>query len=79
MLETIALGHTPFPWPDIQNEAIFALASRHDPQIAETVTSMLREPGGEPGGGNPGGEPGGGTRDGRDRPNKLRESSIIQH
>ena len=58
MLETIALGHTPFPWPDIQNEAIFALASRHDPQIAETVTSMLREPGGEPGGGNPGGEPG---------------------
>ncbi|MGA2325049.1 MAG: HEAT repeat domain-containing protein [Bryobacteraceae bacterium] len=42
MLLRIAMGQTPFPWPDVQREAIDALASRHDPSVTAALASVLQ-------------------------------------
>jgi hypothetical protein len=42
MLLAIASGHTSFPWPSVQQEAIRALSSRPDPEIANSVALLLQ-------------------------------------
>jgi hypothetical protein len=42
MLLNIALGRTPFPWPDVQQEAMNALALRRDPGTSAALASMLQ-------------------------------------
>lgn len=42
MLLSIALGQTPLPWPDVQREAIVALASRNDPSISAALANVLQ-------------------------------------
>jgi len=42
MLLSIAFGQTPFPWPDVQREAVKALAARDDPSISAVVAHALQ-------------------------------------
>jgi hypothetical protein len=42
MLLNIALGRTPFEWPDVQREAMNALASRRDPKTSASLASVLQ-------------------------------------
>lgn len=42
MLLNIALGRTPFTWPDVRREAINALASRGDANTAVILASVLQ-------------------------------------
>ncbi|MBN9663232.1 MAG: hypothetical protein J0H49_33845 [Acidobacteria bacterium] len=42
MLLNIALGRTAFTWPDVQGEAIGALASRRDPAVSTALAIVLQ-------------------------------------
>jgi hypothetical protein len=42
MLLNVALGRTPFTWPDVQREAMNALASRRDPKTSDALASVLQ-------------------------------------
>jgi hypothetical protein len=42
MLLNIALGRTPFTWPDVQRDAINALTSRRDPSISTALAIVLQ-------------------------------------
>lgn len=42
MLLNIALGRSDFPWPDVQQEAIQALARRQDPRISVELAALLQ-------------------------------------
>jgi hypothetical protein len=42
MLLNIALGRTPFTWPDVQREAMNALASRRDPKTSASLANVLQ-------------------------------------
>jgi hypothetical protein len=42
MLLNIALGRTPFTWPDVQREAMNALASRRDPKTSASLAIVLQ-------------------------------------
>ncbi|MBI1898252.1 MAG: HEAT repeat domain-containing protein [Acidobacteria bacterium] len=42
MLLSIALGQTSFTWPDVQREAINALAARNDPSISTALAHALQ-------------------------------------
>lgn len=42
MLLNIAFGHTPLAWPDVQEEAIRALASRRDEHIAIALAKLIQ-------------------------------------
>lgn len=42
MLLNIALGRTPFRWPETEREAINALADRKEPRLSEAVAILLQ-------------------------------------
>jgi hypothetical protein len=42
MLLNVALGRTPFTWPDVQREAINALAARREARIATALAKILQ-------------------------------------
>ena len=42
MLLSIALGQGAFPWPEVQVEAMRALAFRRDPRVADSLAATLQ-------------------------------------
>jgi hypothetical protein len=42
MLLNIAIGRTPFAWPEIQREAMNTLAARRDPKISPALAGLLQ-------------------------------------